>query len=1093
MNLLRTFIWIESTWFKDPEGLPVIMIIARDTETDELVKLGIKDVIPYFYALADEVESETQPIIQSCYGDPIQRVNVTTPDQVPYERSRFLKTFDADILFDMRWLIDHNISYAFDEDLNPVKYDNIYVPRTLFFDIEVRSPPSIIPDPRNPIYPVVIISTCDSWTGEVKVFSWGIPDVQLNDIVIQVKGEDVQIKDVEHIPHKSEHSMFKSWADYIALLDPDIVTAWYGLGFDNPYITGRTRLLKVYIHKQLSRILDQYASDKHWPGRIVIDMMEYFKDWSKPMGKFDSYKLKFIAKELLKFEYDNEGGNIDQLFKDQEWEKLLTYSMKDAWVLKALDDHTGLIKFYEGLRKVAGIKFQDTLGRTKLIETLLMRRGIKPMPTRIRHDKEKLKGALVLEPPVGVHTDVGVFDLAQLYPTLIIMYNISPDIDKMIPKVIIEMMAERDKLKQKRLAGKATEAEKTSETSLKYAVNAFYGYMNYMNAKLFKVECARKITKGGRDIARELHKVMEEMGYTPIYGDSVAPDSPIFVYRNNMVNIIPIQYAKVNDLTWTENKWKIIKQVIEKPIRKDIWRVVTHDGIVDCTDDHSLMQNGEIINPIDVEKIDVVEFPESSNVNDIDWLDSQVAWLLGMYLAEGSKIGSFVINNQDNDILELCCNIIEELCEIRPNINDYMKSSRCNRISIPCVLNDLFNRCYIGKSKIIPAEILNCDDEHILESFFRGFYHGDGQQNNPGYNDEWKRIDQRSGVLAVGLQYILDRLGYTTSVRSAGSNKMSWGLRIGRYRRSPIGVVKGKWKINLSYDTVFDLEVEDTHTFTIGKLLVHNTDSTFDKGITSPEIGLEIQIKLNEFLINWTTKQGIDEKFAPSIKFEKLYRHIIFKPKTVIKRKRRSKKEIKHEPAKKRYAGHLVWKDGFIVDKLDIVGLEIRRSDSAPFTKQLMEEFLELVLHQNDTEKAIELVKTSYNKVLNGEVPLQEIAIPGGVKVRSNNSARTRGMDIAERELGLNFDSSESPRLLYLLRPWDEISLTSDITEIPMKKVLRPDIENNDLIEIEVPVFEIDWKVMAEKTVEKKMSPFLIAIGSRWENTVGGQKTLFDY
>ncbi|MCK4518387.1 hypothetical protein KAT92_06425 [Candidatus Babeliales bacterium] len=787
---MRTFIWIESTWFKDPEGLPVIMIIARDTETDELVKLGIKDVIPYFYALADEVESETQPVIQSCYGDPIQRVNVTTPDQVPYERSRFLKTFDADILFDMRWLIDHNISYAFDEDLNPVKYDNIYVPRTLFFDIEVRSPPSIIPDPRNPIYPVVIISTCDSWTGEVKVFSWGIPDVQLNDIVIQVKGEDVQIKDVEHIPHKSEHSMFKSWADYIALLDPDIVTAWYGLGFDNPYIAARTRLLKVYIHKQLSRILDQYASEKHWPGRILIDMMEYFKDWSKPMGKFDSYKLKFIAKELLKFEYDNEGGNIDQLFKDQEWEKLLTYSMKDAWVLKALDDHTGLIKFYEGLRKVAGIKFQDTLGRTKLIETLLMRRGIKPMPTRIRHDKEKLKGALVLEPPVGVHTDVGVFDLAQLYPTLIIMYNISPDIDKMIPKVIIEMMAERDKLKQKRLAGKATEAEKTSETSLKYAVNAFYGYMNYMNAKLFKVECARKITKGGRDIARELHKVMEEMGYTPIYGD---------------------------------------------------------------------------------------------------------------------------------------------------------------------------------------------------------------------------------------------------------------------------------------------------------------TDSTFDKGITSPEIGLEIQIKLNEFLINWTTKQGIDEKFAPSIKFEKLYRHIIFKPKTVIKRKRRSKKEIKHEPAKKRYAGHLVWKDGFIVDKLDIVGLEIRRSDSAPFTKQLMEEFLELVLHQNDTEKAIELVKTSYNKVLNGKVPLQEIAIPGGVKVRSNNSARTRGMDIAERELGLNFDSSESPRLLYLLRPWDEISLTSDITEIPMKKVLRPDIENNDLIEIEVPVFEIDWKVMAEKTVEKKMSPFLIAIGSKWENTIGGQKTLFDY
>src|SRR5947199_8328817 len=37
------------------------------------------------------------------------------------------------------------------------------------------------------------------------------------------------------------------------------------------------------------------------------------------------------------------------------------------------------------------------------------------------------KGAIVLEPSVGLHDDVAVLDFSAMYPSLMVKYNISPD------------------------------------------------------------------------------------------------------------------------------------------------------------------------------------------------------------------------------------------------------------------------------------------------------------------------------------------------------------------------------------------------------------------------------------------------------------------------------------------------------------------------------------------------------------------------------------------------------------------------------------------------------------------------------------------
>jgi DNA polymerase elongation subunit (family B) len=110
-----------------------------------------------------------------------------------------------------------------------------------------------------------------------------------------------------------------------------------------------------------------------------------------------------------------------------------------------------------------------------------------------------------------------------------------------------------------------------------------------------------------------------------IYGDSVMPDTPVLLRKDGQVCI-----KTIDDLTaewkaykefkpfdtnrrdkqqnkhsidyevWSDAGWTKIKRVIRHKCDKKIYRVLTHSGVVDVTEDHSLLdKNGAIIKPTD--------------------------------------------------------------------------------------------------------------------------------------------------------------------------------------------------------------------------------------------------------------------------------------------------------------------------------------------------------------------------------------------------------------------------------------------------------------------------------------------------------------
>jgi len=241
-----------------------------------------------------------------------------------------------------------------------------------------------------------------------------------------------------------------------------------------------------------------------------------------------------------------------------------------------------------------------------------------------------------------------------------------------------------------------------------------------------------------------------------------------------------------------------------------------------------------------------------------------------------------------------------------------------------------------------------------------------------------------------------------------------------------------------------------------------DTDSTFITVVKDGEEGRDIERVLNESLLVWAKEHNVREDLAPTLKLEKIYRTLMFK-----------KASGSEDAAKKRYAGHLVWKDGQVVDKIDYTGLEIKRSDTSTLTRDMMEKFFTLVLKEGKTNEAVRVVRDNLRRVEKGEVSVHDVAVPKGVHKTERQSPHVRGMKYGQDLLGIKFREDKKPKLLYCTRPVDVVCIDDDISDLDVRRVV-----------------EVDWKRMALVTVEMKMKSLVESLGLSWEELLLGQSGL---
>lgn len=295
---------------------------------------------------------------------------------------------------------------------------------------------------------------------------------------------------------------------------------------------------------------------------------------------------------------------------------------------------------------------------------------------------------------VGYADRVVKLDYNSLYPSIILTWNIGSklDISNSMLMMLEYVLTQREKYKDlKGQAGSKAKELKTKlanfdgleadkqrlkqeiryweaeasandkkQLPLKILANSFFGSFGAPDVfPMGDVVCAEKTTCIGRMSLRLMISHFTNIGYTPIVGDSVTEDTPLFIKynENNMIDIKPISeimneskikvdelgreydYSTKNYQVLCRNGWSDVKYVYRHKTNKPIYNISdnTNKLSVDVTEDHSLFdENKNEIKPSEIRENTKLEYYSNNlNFNNIN-ISDKIIKTSAKLLANGS-------------------------------------------------------------------------------------------------------------------------------------------------------------------------------------------------------------------------------------------------------------------------------------------------------------------------------------------------------------------------------------------------------------------------------------------------------------------------
>ena len=643
------------------------------------------------------------------------------------------------------------------------------------------------------------------------------------------------------------------------------------------------------------------------------------------------------------------------------------------------------------------------------------------------------------------------------------------DTRKMIPNQSDEFM--KQVLDQRQLAYKVT-------------ANSLYGGCGAKTSSFYEKDIAACTTAMGRKLLTYGKRIIEECygnkicqtknhglvltNAEYIYGDSVANYTPIYVKHNDIIEILTIEelankygnnnwinckeegkqdkeFCELNDVeTWTEKGWTRLFRVIRHVLaqHKKMYRILTHTGLVDVTDDHSLIKNdGTEISPKEVDIGTELLHNKLPVNNEISSLSIDEAQIMGFFFGDGScgfydcpsgKKSSWALNNASQELIDkyliLCKKTYPNydwvvmptlessgVFKISPRNKNYRKI-----VELVKYYRDLL---YYNKNKVIPNQIINGTYE-IKQAFFNGLYDADGDKDINGYT----RIDQKSQISASNICLLAQSLGYYTSLNTRKDKQDIYRITMTKktQRKNPIAVKK---MIEIEYSGyVYDLTTENHHFAAgVGNLIVHNTDSVFYTFNLQTPDGQPIRGKdALEITIELAQEVGeISAKFLKGphdFEYEKT-----FMPFCLL--------------SKKRYVGMLYETDPNKCKRKEM-GIVLKRRDNAPIVKDVYGGIIDILMKKQNIPDAVQYLKNCLQNIVEEKYPIEKLIITKSLRSGYKNPKSIAHKVLADRITAR--DPGNKPG------PGDRIPFA--YISVPGKKVLQGD-------KIETPTFILENKL----------------------------------
>jgi DNA polymerase elongation subunit (family B) len=386
----------------------------------------------YFYVPAEEGEKGDYT---SIFGDSLVRAEFDSREAFEYAKRHFPVKFESDIPPLKRVLMD----YYYDR---PTPIVN-----TAFLDIEVDYSRKIgFAGPTNPYAVINAVTVYQSWskkylTAVIPPKGWKGTKKDLYDKMDMLISEKLLRE--ERIP---EITICSDELELLTLMlkwvgDADILSGWNSEFYDIPYIcerlllAGGERMLAKLDHLGVrlpkKEMVSRFGTEEpvyRFTGRTHLDYMRLFKKFTFE-GR-TSYSLGNILEEEVgvgKLEYD---GTLEELYNN-DFATFTAYNFRDVDGLVQLDDKFNFMALANQMAHENTVMFDAVLGTVSYVETGITNHAHNKLGL-IVHDKnikehDKVEGAIVMTPWIGMHDWVAAVDIKSLYPNTIRSLNMSPE------------------------------------------------------------------------------------------------------------------------------------------------------------------------------------------------------------------------------------------------------------------------------------------------------------------------------------------------------------------------------------------------------------------------------------------------------------------------------------------------------------------------------------------------------------------------------------------------------------------------------------------------------------------------------------------
>ena len=617
-------------------------------------------------------------------------------------------------------------------------------------------------------------------------------------------------------------------------------------------------------------------------------------------------------------------------------------------------------------------------------------------------DDLKAKGYTIDEISYDSHDPEGRTTCGFVQPTS------DPRTIGMLP-LTLDILLKKRKETRKLMETTEDESQKSVLNGLQLAykvvANSVYGQSGSRTSAIRKIEVAACTTALGRARLNEAKMVVEgEFGATVVYGDSVASYTPVLLRNNGKILVKSIEelggnWLKCSDSqkeyselsgweSWTDKGWTPIKRVIRHALapHKKMVRVLTHAGLVDVTDDHSLLNSQGIeVSPKDLKVGDSLlhhSYPAKEAELGGDVLEARIAGFFfgdgscGSYECPSGNKSSWALNNANIQLLQF----YQDSCsQVYPDfewvINSTLASSNVFKLAPKCsekgsivkFVNEYREKLYVGKRKNIPDWVLN-GNRDVQKAFWDGMYDADGDKDILGYI----RIDQKHQTTCAQIALLGHMLGYKVSVndRDGKLDICRLTFTTGSQRKDP-SVIKKMYTV--AYEGfVYDLTTDNHHFQAgVGRMIVHNTDSIF---VQFPTKSLPNSIEMAKKAADRITSLC---RRPYKIEYEKtFYPFILF--------------------CRKRYVG-MMYEDDVTKCKRKTMGIALKRRDNAPIVKDIFGTALDLLMEKRDIKVAFDNVKNMLVSVMQNKFPMEKFVITKQLRDDYKNPEQIAHRVLADR------------------------------------------------------------------------------------------------